>query len=182
MRKFIFASAVAASAAAGAAFMTLPASAGVIANGVPALENSGAIENVAYVWRGHSYCFYLNGWHGPGWYRCGWAWRRGFGWGGVLGWNGWNAGPRARMHFGNHRHGWHGRPHVGHGRPHVGHGPRPGFNRGGRTGTVPGRGPSFRGGRAMGGHGMSHGGGHMGGHGGGGHGGGKGGHGGPGRH
>jgi hypothetical protein len=32
------------------------------------------------------YCFYFNGWQGPGWYRCGFAWRRNLGWGGEYGW------------------------------------------------------------------------------------------------
>ena len=42
-----------------------------------------------YVHGGRRYCFYPDGWRGPGYYWCGYAWRRGFGWGGPLGWRGW---------------------------------------------------------------------------------------------
>jgi hypothetical protein len=57
-----------------------------------------------YVHEGQRYCFYFNGWHGPGWYRCGFAFRRGLGWGGVYGWNSWNYGPYERR-FGGRHHG-----------------------------------------------------------------------------
>jgi hypothetical protein len=45
------------------------------------------------LYHGRRYCFYLNGWHGSGWYRCGYAWHRGFGWGGPRGWRGWHPAP-----------------------------------------------------------------------------------------
>jgi hypothetical protein len=35
-----------------------------------------------------NYCWYDQGWKGPGWYQCGYAWRRGHGWGGPYGWHG----------------------------------------------------------------------------------------------
>jgi hypothetical protein len=54
-----------------------------------------------FIYRHHRYCFYFDGWHGPGWYRCGWAWRRGYGWGGTYGWNDWEYGPAAAR-FGRH--------------------------------------------------------------------------------
>ncbi len=57
-----------------------------------------------YVHEGHRYCFYFNGWHGAGWYRCGFAHRRGIGWGGVYGWNDWGYGPAERR-FGRHESG-----------------------------------------------------------------------------
>ncbi len=63
----------------------------------------GLIDQVAvrvYVHAGHRYCFYFNGWHGPGWYRCGFAFRRGYGWGGVYGWNDWSYGPYERRYGG----------------------------------------------------------------------------------
>jgi hypothetical protein len=45
-------------------------------------------------WNGARYCWFGNGWHGAGWYHCGYgAWRRGYGWGGGVGWNGWGGGP-----------------------------------------------------------------------------------------
>jgi hypothetical protein len=68
--------------------------------------NSGLIDHVAvrvYVHEGHRYCFYFNGWHGPGWYRCGFAFHRGVGWGGVYGWNDWSYGPYERR-LGGHHH------------------------------------------------------------------------------
>jgi hypothetical protein len=50
------------------------------------------IEEAAYIHGGYSYCWYDAGWRGPGWYRCGYALRRGLGWGGAVGWNGWRGG------------------------------------------------------------------------------------------
>src|SRR5262245_39395276 len=70
-------------------------------------SGSDLIDQVAvrvYVHEGHRYCFYFNGWHGPGWYRCGFAFRRGLGWGGVYGWNSWGYGPAERR-FGGRHHG-----------------------------------------------------------------------------
>lgn len=49
------------------------------------------VEKTQYVYGGYRHCWYRSGWHGAGWYRCGYAWRRGLGWGGVAGWNGWAA-------------------------------------------------------------------------------------------
>ena len=45
------------------------------------------MQNVQVFWsHGRRYCWYDDGWHGPGFYWCGYAWRRGLGWGGGLGW------------------------------------------------------------------------------------------------
>ena len=68
--------------------------------------DSGLVDQIAvrvYVHEGRRYCFYFNGWHGPGWYRCGFAFRRGYGWGGVYGWNDWSYGPYERR-YGRHHH------------------------------------------------------------------------------
>jgi hypothetical protein len=54
------------------------------------------IEDAAFVYGGYSYCWYDEGWRGPGWYRCGYALRYGLGWGGVVGWNGWRGGAVVR--------------------------------------------------------------------------------------
>jgi hypothetical protein len=48
-----------------------------------------SVEAVQFVWRGRRYCWYHSGWRGPGWYECGFRWRRGRGWGGPAGWHGW---------------------------------------------------------------------------------------------
>src|SRR6185437_15111811 len=79
-----------------------------------------AVETVGFHWGGHRYCWYWDGWRGPGWYRCGFRWRRGFGWGGGSGWRGWRV-PGRRP--GVHRPGIN-RPGVN--RPGVN---RPGVNR-----------------------------------------------------
>ena len=54
-----------------------------------AADELGLTETVQFFWGGHRYCWYYNGWRGPGWYRCGFHLRRGFGWGGPAGWHGW---------------------------------------------------------------------------------------------
>jgi hypothetical protein len=72
-------------------------------------EDIAIVDNAqVFVYLGRPYCFYLDGWHGPGWYRCGYSWRRGHGWGGVYGWNNWNH-PRyhARFHRRDFRHDRH---------------------------------------------------------------------------
>jgi hypothetical protein len=40
------------------------------------------LEEVQFFWGGRNYCWYGNAWNGPGWYWCGYPWRRGYGWGG----------------------------------------------------------------------------------------------------
>ncbi len=52
----------------------------------------------------HHYCWYENAWHGPGFYWCGYALRRGHGWGGPQGWQGWHGVPGWRDGYSNHRH------------------------------------------------------------------------------
>jgi hypothetical protein len=60
-----------------------------------AADELNVIDRAQYIYGGRRYCFYVSGWQGPGWYRCGYALRRGFGWGGGEGWRGWDrAGPR----------------------------------------------------------------------------------------
>ena len=77
--------------------------------GQSAVEQSAdglaAIEKTQYAWGGRNYCWYPDGWRGPGWYWCGYSWRRGFGWGGGVGWHGWHGGGGG-WHGGHG--GWHG--------------------------------------------------------------------------
>jgi hypothetical protein len=95
------------------------------------LTSATQIENAQFIFGGRNYCWYDNGWQGPGWYWCGYALRTGFGFGGGAGWHGWGRGGRGghrggggpvihggMSHGGAHFSGGHG----GHG--HGGHGPR----------------------------------------------------------
>jgi hypothetical protein len=87
--------------------------AAINANAVRAVaDDLVGTQNVQFYWGGRRYCWYEDGWHGPGWYWCGYHWRRGFGWGGPIGWRGWR------------------RPGIRPGRP--------GINRPGRPGNRPG--------------------------------------------
>jgi hypothetical protein len=54
-----------------------------------ASENGALAEQVQFRFGGYDYCWADDGWRGPGWYWCGYAYRRGFGWGGPIGWNSW---------------------------------------------------------------------------------------------
>ena len=80
------------------------ASAGLTAHAAPfaridnALQNQSMVEQVQYRFAGREYCFYDDGWRGPGWYWCGYRLRTGFGWGGPMGWHSWNV---EREHRGN---------------------------------------------------------------------------------
>ena len=91
MRRYLLGSAVAALLAC------------VSAQAAPAYLTSGiytgevTLEQVQfYVWGGRHYCWYYEGWHGPGWYWCGYHHRRGLGWGGPEGWQGWRHEERRR--------------------------------------------------------------------------------------
>ena len=87
---------------------------GVISSHSPA-DQIAPVEKAQYVWGGQNYCWYDGGWHGPGWYRCGYAYRNGLGWGGAYGWNGWHGGYRAGygVHGGYAYHGGHYGYHHG---------------------------------------------------------------------
>ena len=81
-------------------------------NGVSYAGEAGQFEKTQFIWGGRNYCWYGAGWQGAGYYWCGYAWRRGYGWGGPVGWHGWRPG------------GFYGRPVYG--RPVYG---RPGWGR-----------------------------------------------------
>ena len=55
---------------------------------------TAAVESEYYVYSGHRYCWYDDGWHGGGWYWCGENFHQGIGWGGPIGWHWWVASPR----------------------------------------------------------------------------------------
>lgn len=87
------------------------------------LDAMPPIEEAQFSWRGRRYCWYFDGWRGPGWYWCGYHLRRGFGWGGPAGWHGWHRPPHRRPGINRP-----GRPPSGVHRP----GRPPGVNRPGR--------------------------------------------------
>lgn len=71
-----------------------------------AVDRLNIIETV-HMWNDQSYCWYDEGWNGAGWYQCGYASRRGYGWGGPMGWQGWGMGMgmgMGRYHMGGWRH------------------------------------------------------------------------------
>ena len=93
-----------------------------------AADSLGLVEKSQYFFAGRDYCWYPDGWHGPGFYWCGYAYRVGYGWGGPIGWRGWR-GPGFRA-GGGPRFGGPGfravGPRMGGGGPRMGAGPRMG--------------------------------------------------------
>jgi hypothetical protein len=119
--------------------------------GVESLGAPAPVQDVQFLFGGRNYCWYPVGWHGAGYYWCGYANRRGIGWGGPVGWHGWSGDS----------YGGHGGPighiAVAHGGPVGGHGSDHGGDHGGApAGGHPGGGDHGGGG--------GHGGGHDGGH------------------
>ena len=87
MRKFILAAA-AATALAASLGLTQAAMTGSPVG--TAADELNVVENAQFIFEGRRHCWYARGWNGPGWYRCGYHTRRGLGWGGGEGWNGWH--------------------------------------------------------------------------------------------
>src|ERR1700704_4416547 len=54
-----------------------------------AIDELNIIDNVQYYYGGRRYCWYEDGWNGPGWYWCGHYLVPGLYWGGGVGWRGW---------------------------------------------------------------------------------------------
>jgi hypothetical protein len=102
MRAWIYASVAAASLALSLGPATAWPNAGLSAN--PAMND---VQQAQFFYGDREYCWYDNGWHGPGFYWCGYALRRGYGWGGGYGWHGWHGGHRGgtvyRQGGGSHR-------------------------------------------------------------------------------
>jgi hypothetical protein len=141
-------------ASVGAAPMVAPGSIRGMA------DSLNVVERAQFIWLGHNYCWYDDGWNGPGWYWCGQYLTSGIGWGGGYGWHHWHGGhPRAYYHGAKESHG----ARVSHG-ANVSHGAR--VSHGANV---------SRGANVSHGARVSHGGGGGGGKGGGGGGGGKGG-------
>ncbi|HVB90067.1 MAG TPA: hypothetical protein VND97_07690 [Beijerinckiaceae bacterium] len=153
MRKLMLATASALAMAGGLAVGS--AQAAPVQNGLQGVQQNSPITTVDYYFAGRRYCFYPSGWRGPGFYWCGYEWRRGYGWGGPFGWHGWRVGGYERYGHGRSehrgRHFAHGHArHFGHiqGMAHgpVDHGPggrgmMPHGPAGGPHGPGPGGGP-----------------------------------------
>lgn len=111
-----------------------------------------------YIYGGRRYCFYWDAWNGPGWYRCGYHWREGFGWGGGPGWHGWSyrqrghRGPRYTNRRGRDWDGRRGGRHEGRRDGRSGR-DRGSAGRSGRSDGAPGI--TGRGGRSDSGRGAS---------------------------
>jgi hypothetical protein len=84
--------AVVVSGNAGAASMSAPAAMRTAADSLK------MTENVQFFWSGHNYCWYDDGWNGPGWYWCDMYLQSGIGWGGGYGWHNWRGG-HPRSHY-----------------------------------------------------------------------------------
>jgi hypothetical protein len=56
-----------------------------------AAGDQSVIDQVQYRYAGREYCWYDDGWRGPGFYWCGYRLRVGLGWGGPAGWHGWRS-------------------------------------------------------------------------------------------
>ena len=83
-------------AAALAAWSAAPAQAALLGEGLrPASGASLAqpaqlfFNPLDFVLGGRDYCWYDDGWRGPGWYWCGFGYTEGSGWGGGEGFHGW---------------------------------------------------------------------------------------------
>ena len=100
------------------------------------------VEKAQFFFGGRNYCWYDNGWQGPGFYWCGYAFRTGLGWGGGAGWHGWRRGGGGGRPGNGPGGGGHGRPGGGHG----GGGGRPGGGHGGGGGRLGGGGGGHGGG------------------------------------
>src|SRR4051812_38756043 len=54
-----------------------------------ATDELNIIDTVQYYYGGRRFCWYDDGWNGPGYYWCGQYLAPGIGWGGGWGWRGW---------------------------------------------------------------------------------------------
>jgi hypothetical protein len=87
--------------------------------GVDRAGDAPLLERVQFVFGGHNFCWYDSGWQGAGFYWCGYANRRGLGWGGGDGFHGWHGGHGA---VGGANHSGGARVAVSHGAAQGGHG------------------------------------------------------------
>ncbi len=75
-------------------------------NGILAASRTlNPVQDVqAFYWDGRRYCWYDDGWQGPGWYVCDYGpWVTGLWWGGGYGWHGWRGGHPHSYYRDRHR-------------------------------------------------------------------------------
>ncbi len=92
--KALFLSGLALAIAAGIALPLAGAAEAAIGAALPSTQIL-PVEKAQFFFGGQNYCWYDDGWQGPGWYWCGYAWNNGQGWGGGEGWHGWSRGAHA---------------------------------------------------------------------------------------
>jgi hypothetical protein len=97
MRSLIVAGAAIVAVATVGVQLTSGAQAAPVDSLKAAMENIATIEKTQYIVGGRRHCWYPDGWHGPGWYWCGYHHRVGLGWGGPEGWQGWRREERREI-------------------------------------------------------------------------------------
>jgi hypothetical protein len=97
MRNFVIAGAAVAAVAASGVLLSSSVQATPV--GDLKAQTMPLVEKTQFIIEGHRHCWYLDGWHGPGWYWCGYHHRRGLGWGGPEGWQGWRHEERERRRY-----------------------------------------------------------------------------------
>ena len=155
MRRFVVTVAAATVFLAGAPIMGASLSAApMVAPGAirGAADSLNVVERAQFIWLGHNYCWYDDGWNGPGWYWCGQYLTSGIGWGGGYGWHHWHGGHPGGRHGDHGNHGanvFHG-ANVSHG-ARVSHGANVSQAGGGKGGGGGGGGGKGGGGGGKGG-------------------------------
>jgi hypothetical protein len=91
-RKTRFGFALVAFATIGSSMTTARAAPALLSGLRDAADSLSLIEKTQFVFDGQEYCWYANGWNGPGWYLCGYDLRQGLGYGGPAGWHDWHPG------------------------------------------------------------------------------------------
>jgi hypothetical protein len=99
MRHFLLAGVAIVAVATGSIAINTRADAAPVAGLKAVAEDIASVEKAQFLFGGHRHCWYVDGWHGPGWYWCGYRARVGLGWGGPEGWQGWHREERRERHY-----------------------------------------------------------------------------------
>jgi hypothetical protein len=98
MRRLVLGGVAILAIATGGVWKNLPAQAAPFGDLSAVRDVLATVEKTQFIFEGHRHCWYPDGWHGPGWYWCGYRHRHGLGWGGPEGWNGWRHEERRWRH------------------------------------------------------------------------------------